>query len=226
MEFQHPCHQHPLRICENMLDAKVACPVCGDLIEANSAIGCEDCSYYMHFSCCKMNHPLHMQHHLVPAEGLWGCHICTAATILSHICSDSCNFRLCNYCISLRPPWKFEFEGHPFFLVEADWTRMPGTCRNCSEHSNTVMFKRMSPGCTEGFHVQCVPFPLPESINHPYHWHPLTFTESFIDSNILGCYCDACKEERDPKIPVNRCQECNFTSDLTCALSQVNTACP
>ncbi|PKI65974.1 uncharacterized protein LOC116199795 isoform X2 [Punica granatum] len=227
MKFRHPYHEHPLRICENLgaatgIDGEVvvACRVCDGLIEGSSAIGCEDCSHYMHFSCCKLNHPLHAQHPLIPKEGLYGCQICSVSTILSHGCSDSCDFRLCNYCVRLVPPWKFELEGHPFFLVESK--NMPGTCLTCGEHSNTMMFKCMSPRCTECFHVQCVPFPLPESIKHPNHWHPLTYTESFVDPNIIGCYCDACEEERDPKIPVYLCEDCNFTSDVTCALTQVS----
>ncbi|PKI69620.1 uncharacterized protein LOC116210163 [Punica granatum] len=235
----HPSHSHPLAFCYKYPDG-VSCQECGQpLPPGGRAYGCEDCGYYLHFPCLREVHsPLHPQHPLIVRIGQWGhsdgCQICVNGTLVGLITfhCEPCNLRLCMDCVSLAPTWRFEHEGHHFVSIEigvredstiSRFYRGRGIrdCPVCGKRIDNKFFKCLSPGCLNFCHFQCIPFDVPKSIKHLYHYHPLSFTEPYAEDGRDEHYCDACEEERDPKVPVYRCEDCNFTAHTSCAISQV-----
>ncbi|PKI69621.1 hypothetical protein CRG98_009976 [Punica granatum] len=94
-----------------------------------------------------------------------------------------------------------------------------GTCRASPRSGDTKFFRCLSPGCPCFCHFHCIPFDVPKSIKHKYHYHPLTFTESYAEDGRDEHYCNACEEERDPRAAEYRCEECDFTAHTAWAIS-------
>ncbi|OWM86022.1 uncharacterized protein LOC116210166 [Punica granatum] len=230
-KVRHPNHNHALAICYLDLDGTV-CQECSQTV-GGRAYGCEDCDYYLHLWCLpKVHTQLHPKHPLIlrytDGDGMHHCQICELGVYLTFHC-DPCGFQLCVYCMSLAPAWRFELDGHPFASIEVGVNEdslvakffRGRACPICSKSGDTKFFKCMSPGCSSFCHFHCIPFDVPKSIKHEYHYHPLSFTESYAEDGGVVHYCDACEEERDPEAPVYCCEECDFSAHTACAISKV-----
>ncbi|OWM74019.1 uncharacterized protein LOC116213083 [Punica granatum] len=233
-KVRHPSHSHPLVKCTVDLDG-TGCQECGQPFPPGGvAYGCKDCAYYLHLPCLPAVHTtLHPRHPLTPRyrtdeKDIYSCEICHRLADVTFHC-DPCGFHLCEYCMSFAPTCRFEHDGHTFVSFEKGDYEHPVllrclpqyACPICGKSGDTKYFRCLSPGCFNYCHFHCIPFDVPKTIKHEYHYHPLTFTESYAEEGRAEHYCDACEEERDPMAPVYRCEECDFTAHTACAISKV-----
>jgi hypothetical protein len=86
-------------------------------------------------------------------------------------------------------------------------------------------FRCLDLDCDFNLHLTCGP--LPSTIQHKSHIHPLILTNCPIEDE-MDCepdefFCYACEEERDPFLPIYYCNECHFVAGISCVISEVLT---
>ncbi|XP_038716388.1 uncharacterized protein LOC120009764 [Tripterygium wilfordii] len=103
-----------------------------------------------------------------------------------------------------------------------------GWCGACNEPiSNTPTYQcnRVCDGsfyrcleCNYSIHLECLP--IPTTVKHKYHSHPLTLIDSFVEDDSGDYYCDACENERNPRHHVYYCEKCTYVIHIECLLSE------
>ncbi|KAJ7968266.1 putative Cysteine/Histidine-rich C1 domain family protein [Quillaja saponaria] len=73
--------------------------------------------------------------------------------------------------------------------------------------------------CDFNLHLLCGP--LPCKIEHEDHIHPLTYTDRAVEDDRGVYYCGLCQEERDPRVQVYWCADCNYIADIKCVISEI-----
>ncbi|KAJ4822060.1 hypothetical protein Tsubulata_011514 [Turnera subulata] len=75
-------------------------------------------------------------------------------------------------------------------------------------------------------HLKCMGFPA--TLDHSYHFHPLTLVEKFVEDDSGVNYCHACRQKRNPDYPVCLYQdkECldkaPYVAHIECVVSEVS----
>lgn len=88
-------------------------------------------------------------------------------------------------------------------------------CLTCGKKPDDTMIFRCVHHIGLGiFHVHCVPFDLPKSVE--LH-HRLTFTEKYFDPVSSGVTAMSAGIWRDPEHPLFHCSECKFSAHATCS---------
>lgn len=140
-------------------------------------------------------------------------------------CRES-NFDLHSDCAEyMTPTVKFQgHEQHLLTLLENMPLKME--CKACLLDISCTSFLRCVE-CNVNFYVQCGPHPLPLTIVHQHHSHPLSLIipETLVnddddDFNLL-LYCDTCNKERNTKHPFYSCAECDYSVHVRCVVTEV-----
>jgi hypothetical protein len=215
VHFTH--HEHPLVPLENMPGDRISCRVCGTYC-SNPTYGCFPCRYFLHRSCFKLPqeifHPFHPYHPLTlkprnPLEDVVvRCNACRNDIRYLHqvayVCEyTNCRFRLHRECTSVIMT-AITYEGHDHLLQfnhnirktkrgEDELIKYCSACKSpCESYGFSCLY------CDFNLHHTCGP--LPSTIKHKSHIHPLILTNSPAqhedDQTHDEFYCDACEEER------------------------------
>ncbi|GMN58987.1 hypothetical protein TIFTF001_028077 [Ficus carica] len=186
------------------------CFVCHSTDRSGGFYCCTKCKLLLHKSCAalpqKIRHPLHPNHSLLT--------LCV----------------LCVKCVmKVKGTIRYEDHEHLLCLLEETYTKLAhcdGYDAYCKQPvtstSTEIDHTRLSIlRCSEcDFWVHLLCGPLPSTIEYKYHIHPLTLVDSLVDDNSGEYYCDICESERDPRIRVYHCQECQFVAHVHCLISE------
>ncbi|KAF3435095.1 hypothetical protein FNV43_RR22182 [Rhamnella rubrinervis] len=88
-----------------------------------------------------------------------------------------------------------------------------------NELSHTEDYIFCCENCNFGVHLLCGP--LPCTIKHKAHVHPLTLVDSMVEDDSGEYYCDDCETQRDPRICVYYCADCKYIVHVHCVISEV-----
>ncbi|XP_059457626.1 uncharacterized protein LOC132187350 [Corylus avellana] len=96
-------------------------------------------------------------------------------------------------------------------------------CSACKSTCESYAFRCLDLHCDFNLHLSCGP--LPYTIQHKSHIHPLILTicpiEDEKDCEPDEFYCNVCEKERDPFLPIYYCKECPFVAGISCVISEV-----
>ncbi|KAG7980721.1 hypothetical protein I3843_05G197900 [Carya illinoinensis] len=236
-------HKHPLILYNNIPEDRVECGVCGKYC-SNNAYGCLPCAFFLDPSCAelklplKIYHPFHLSHplFLLEQKGHRGkCNACRKDTpSVAYICKhDNCGFILDINCREVRVPTiKYEVHSHLLHFRERTDDRLKRKqhfsertdnrlkCNACDKSSESSIFSCLY--CDWNIHYTCGP--LPNSITHECHEHPLVLTNALAeheDEMDDEFYCDVCEKQRDQLLRSYQCIGCNFVAEIGCVKSEV-----
>lgn len=236
--IQHPSHQHPLALRENMdTNTEIPCKACGEIC-SGPCFGCSrSCNFFFHRSCAialpqAIHHPFHPKHPLtlssLPSYEFDDyCNACGSdvRSQLAYRCSK-CEFTLHKDCAKLKP--SFKYGPHPHLLTLFDKTDGI-SCDICYKKANNFCLRCVV--CRFSIHLYCHPS-VPKTINFKRHIHPLTLTNSPFDYELNSpedaynlddeFYCDVCEEKRDKENQVYYCERCKFIAQTGCVISVVS----
>ncbi|KAC4454755.1 hypothetical protein FH972_027221 [Carpinus fangiana] len=223
---------------------RISCRVCGTYC-SDPTYGCFPCRYFLHRSCFKLPqeifHPFHPYHPLTlkprnPLEDVVvRCNACCNDIQylhqVSYACENTnCRFRLHKKCTSVVMP-AITYEGHDHLLQFNHNIRKTNRgddelIKYCSACKSTICESYGFSCLYCGFNLHHTCGPLPSTIKHKSHIHPLILTNSPAqhedDQTHDEFYCDACEEERpDLLLPIYQCIECHFAADIKCLVSEV-----
>ncbi|KAK6262850.1 hypothetical protein QUC31_008666 [Theobroma cacao] len=229
-QIQHPSHQHPLALLENIKGRGVRCKACGKICSGlTNTFGCRRCKVFFHKSCAvelskELHHPFHT-HSLTPSSYPQNDSCAACGLIVRSLpfyrCNE-CKFSLHKDCAKLKP--SYEYGPHPHRLTLIDKT--DGIyCDICYEKANNFCLRCVV--CRFSIHLYCHPS-VPTTIEHKCHIHPLTLTESPFEFELNSpededeeFYCDACEKKRDKENPVYYCVSYKFIVEIGCVTSSL-----
>ncbi|PON98291.1 Zinc finger-domain containing protein, partial [Trema orientale] len=242
--IQHSTHPHLLFLVDTdaYKDTEIKCFAC----ESNSSAsgggvyyGCTRCEYFLHKSCIDqlpqdVLHPLHSHHGLLSLRARsvpYRCRICERRDEGTfYFECPRCDFKLCVQCYAnkVRGIVNYEDHEHPLCFVEKMYTRIDqcnaydSNCKLSADISNSNEFGLSMFRCVDcDFKLHLLCGPLPNTIKHGCHIHPLLLFDSFIEDNSGEYYCDVCEAERDPRIRMYYCDQCKFLSHVHCVISEI-----
>ncbi|PKI49173.1 hypothetical protein CRG98_030451 [Punica granatum] len=209
--LQHPYHpQHPLTLRADF-EKFPECKACKR--QSWFAYHCNECDYNLHamvVTSCSMRHVLN---YLVN----WN-------TLSTH---SICSFFFLNQ-------WMDPFLAMPVLNKLRDITF---TVRHRHEHNLTYFGKtghllcdlcyndcsidlyRCVP-CNYNIHCSCTP--LPPSVKHELHIHPMVLRDRVVDEFYDDQYCDLCETTRNPEHGVYYCDECRCAAHIDCVIPKVD----
>ncbi|XP_059434755.1 uncharacterized protein LOC132167747 [Corylus avellana] len=248
----HSSHRHhPLLPLENIPAHLINCSVCGKYCSDPKTYGCLPCGFFLHPSCFKLPeeifHPFHPYHPLTPKRfeiskrfsidhSRYGdsiiiinhddnvkCNACREDIpwdTFAYVCECKIKCSFCLQCASVIMP-AITYHGHDHLLLFNDNIRKIecSACNKSSACESYGGFRCLYCDCN--LHLTCGP--LPSTIKHKSHIHPLIPTHSLAeheDETQDEFYCDACEEERDPFLPIYSCAECHFVAEISCVISE------
>ncbi|KAL9459250.1 hypothetical protein AB3S75_002608 [Citrus x aurantiifolia] len=223
---EHRSHRHPLTLMK-LHDIDMNCKLCSKSING-PACGCAPCEFYIHNSCRdefpqEIRHPFHPRHSLQLLDGEPNRYHCDACQFniqgLRYRC-DMCDFDLHLECSSLKP--NVEYKGHQHLLILIENMFYHSICEACGFGIEGVYSTRCV-RCDLDFHVQCGSDPLPPSVWHKDHEHPLIENNETIgskDDSQLH-FCNVCGKENNPKYPFYCCVECKYFAHVCCAITEI-----
>jgi hypothetical protein len=142
-----------------------------------------------------------------------------------------CAYKNCSFCLDIEcgsvimPAITYEGHDHLLQFKEIIDGRNKLHCNACNKSAyESYAFSCLDLDCGFDLHHTCGP--LPYSIQHKSHIHPLIHTTSPLEDE-EDCepdefYCDACEEQRvDPFLPIYYCKECRFVAEISCVISEV-----
>jgi hypothetical protein len=220
----HPYHPLSLEIVEYD-DDHVKCNACRNLILGYFAYFCEHCNntktrFCLDVECASVimpaityeghDHLLQFNHNIRKNNRGDDEQNCSACKSTCKSTCESCGFR----CLDLH----------------SDDLRGDELIKYCSACSKSITresyaFRCLGLKCDFSLHLACGP--LPSTIQHKSHIHPLILTNCPIEDE-EDCkqdefFCYACEEERDPFLPIYYCNECPFVAEISCVISEVRT---
>lgn len=242
------CHLQPMALLENVASVDdqggggvLTCFVCRSPCPSGSSSStfvCTVCKRLVHKSCTEL--PLEITHPFQPQYPLFlrlaqyhesmACVSCLTGNLTFFFQNDE-DFRICVRCSFTRPTVKYQGHDHLLTFVDKIDRDLPccdGFGGYCLESLVPNEFNRMKSNilrcvnCDFNLHLLCGP--LPCTIKHKCHLHPLTLFDSIIEDNSGEYYCDACETERDPRICVYYCEECKYAAHIHCVISEVYLA--
>ncbi|XP_075645614.1 uncharacterized protein LOC142616699 [Castanea sativa] len=129
---------------------------------------------------------------------------------------NQCSFKLDANCASLKPPIKYE--GHRHLLTFFEKVYDDPQCEVCKTSYSDVSYLRCVE-CDFNVHLYCLP--LPSTIKHKCHIHPLHLRDYFVEDYSGEYYCDACENSRDPRESVYHCAGCsNYVAHISCVIDE------
>ncbi|KAL5560270.1 hypothetical protein UlMin_036481 [Ulmus minor] len=239
--IQHFSHQHPMPLVQIDPQHHIQCFACQSLC-SGPAYACTTCQYFLHKSCAEfplqIQHPAHSFHHLFLRARHWSfsCNICQQKkkTTLMYECKQCFNkFKMCVKCYHenpltlLRPSIKYRYHEHLLCFIEEYYDQIDHC--NASDNychqsvgSNDLHLSTNSlflcVNCDFKIHFICGP--LPSTIEYECHMHPLILVDS-IEANFEEYYCDVCEFERNPRIRVYHCKECQYIAHPHCVITGI-----
>ncbi|PKI44643.1 hypothetical protein CRG98_034998 [Punica granatum] len=226
--IEHFAHDHPLASFHVDAPNYIKCKACGQGI-SGCVYGCRACIFVLHEFCALapreiMNHPLHPQHPL---------------TLLADL---ECKIK-CHVCKSLKPPATSAGKIYRVIFTVAlaalscstnrapNWPKRLCTLfiQTTLSYANQVIgialsalimidFYRCVP-CNYNLHFSCTP--LPHSVRHELHFHPLVLHDRVVDDFYDEQYCDLCETPRHPDHGVYYCGECNCAAHINCVIPKL-----
>ncbi|EOY19989.1 Cysteine/Histidine-rich C1 domain family protein, putative isoform 1 [Theobroma cacao] len=230
-EIQHYCHLHKLAIFKyRKIGADdYNCSWCGKRL-SEVCYGCVKCKFFLHELCRDkvqrtLYHPFHPSHPL-RLHSIFGsrCNACgkyfygTEDYGTANYCCLICSFFLHFHCAKLLPTLRAKCHDHPltyFNIMRYEW-RSRFRCHVCKGFCDDNFYRCVQ--CDFSVHLFCVP--IPSSIKHRYHRHPLTHMDKINEDDSGEYYCDVCENERNPMDHVYCCEECTFTAHADCVLNE------
>ncbi|KAG6714671.1 hypothetical protein I3842_05G213800 [Carya illinoinensis] len=229
-------HEHPLSLSQEENDVRVNCFVCGKGCNSSSSTyscGRSTCrDIYIDKSCIelppKIYHPFHLYHplFLLKLEGRHAkCNACRkdigegAFAYSCHVDIDNCSFLLDIICGGVIVP-AIKYEAHSHLLHFRERTDDLLKCNACDRTCESSIFNCLY--CDWNIHYTCGP--LPHSITHKCHEHPLVLTNALAeheDEMDDEFYCDVCEKQRDQLLPSYQCTGSNFVAEIGCVISEV-----
>ncbi|XP_059434689.1 uncharacterized protein LOC132167696 [Corylus avellana] len=229
--------QHPLLLFHKIVADRIRCRLCETYCSDPMTYGCLPCGFFLHPSCFNLPeeifHPFHPYHgpltlKRIKDKGSRRCNACRQdiRDNLAYFCEyKNCSFCLDIECTSVIMP-AITYQGHDHLLQFNDSMKNIDDelikCSACKSSCESYGFRCLY--CDFNLHHTCGP--LPSTIKHKSHIHPLILTNSpaqHEDETDDEFYCDACEEERlDPLIlPIYQCIQCHFAADIKCLTSEV-----
>ncbi|KAH9669601.1 DC1 domain-containing protein [Citrus sinensis] len=217
---EHCSHRHPLTLMK-LHDIDMNCKLCSKSING-PGYGCAPCEFYIHNSCRdefpqEIRHPFHPRHSLQLLDGEPNRYDCDACQFniqgLRYRC-DMCAFNLHLECSSLKP--NVEYKGHQHLLILIEGMFDYSICEACGFGIEGV-FSARCVRCDLDFHLQCGSDPLPPSVLHKDHEHPLILNKF---GGSLHC-CYVCGQKRNSEDPFYCCVECEYFAHVRCAITEI-----
>ncbi|XP_022743783.1 uncharacterized protein LOC111294627 [Durio zibethinus] len=227
----HFSHNHQLTRCKiNRLQTEfhLSCMACRQYLYG-LVYACLGCEFFLHESCLKdmlmeVESPFHPQHPLLPFPLVSGgyypeCRFCRDRIVdIAFICFE-CRFGLHYSCANYQTRRiKHNCHGHHLLhLGKSIFVKTSPKCARCRTDCNDTLFGCIK--CKFYIHLECIS--LPYIVKHMRHLHPLTLTNSVVEDNSGGHYCDICETERNPEHEVYYCKECTYVAHVDCVISEV-----
>ncbi|GMN39145.1 hypothetical protein TIFTF001_008375 [Ficus carica] len=212
---------------------------------------CIHCKYLLHKSCAEL--PLKIEYRPIDNKfvrgfiNLWpqqlvrefSCDLCGVTSRHSFFFKKTSSSPwsrvdriICGRCFFSRPNI-YKFEGHPHSLCLGDKVHTSTVCNGgyddyCKlpvtsyELRSTESIMYCCLGCNFNVHLLCGP--LPCTIEHECHLHPLVLVDLLVEDDSDEYFCDICEDRRDPRICVYYCHECKYTAHVHCVISTVVSA--
>lgn len=248
--IQHSSHPHSLLLIDRDVkkDFQIECCVCNNKIQRSPPdvevyYGCTRCEFFLHKECLdkypqQTLHPLHSCHGLLGlrAKIFITCSLCDyggdSYWTLYFQC-PKCDFHLCKKCGSTMKSNNIKYEDHEHLLCFVDkihsqnikkcnghdtYCNLP-VVSNSNELRGTLSSLFRCFDCNFKVHLLCGP--LPSTIKHNCHIHPLILVDSLIEDNSGEYYCDVCETKRDPRIRIYYCEPCKYKAHVACVASEV-----
>ncbi|KAL3534642.1 hypothetical protein ACH5RR_003103 [Cinchona calisaya] len=224
MQIEFCNHPHPLVPCK--LESKLCCNVCIQEITLLPLYGCIPCKYFLHKSCAEfeksLKHPFHPEHTLLlrpKSSGDDWCAACCKSFVggcSAYNCRE-CDLKLCIDCSLKMPNLKWEGHVHSLAFIKAYYGyTFCGFCNSPCCNGESVLH---CVPCDFVVHPRCIA-ELPQSIE-VHHRHLLFLNDSLIEDMMEDLYCSVCEKLRTPNQLVYSCNECDFVSDLYCAIQEI-----
>ncbi|KAL5545320.1 hypothetical protein UlMin_009104 [Ulmus minor] len=130
--------------------------------------------------------------------------------------------------ITIRPSIKYRYHEHLLCFIE-EYSHHIAHCKAsdnyCQKsvasddlhHSTNSLFLCLN--CDSKIHFICGP--LPSTIEHECHMHPLILVDSVVETNSDNYYCDVCEFERNPRIRVYYYEEYRYVAHPHCVISEI-----
>lgn len=189
--------------------------------------------YFLHKSCeelpLEIRHPFHSQSlFLRDRHGETICNSChqEGCSFVFH-CKD-CDFNFCTECILLKPTVKYHGHSHLLCLTEDVYSKLKCNgyetyCKQSAVMSDdfrrTRSYMLRCVECNFNLHLLCGP--LPCTVEHRCHTHPLTLYDFLMEDDSDDYYCDSCETKRDLRICVYYCADCKYIAHVHCVISGV-----
>ncbi|KAL5549899.1 hypothetical protein UlMin_000075 [Ulmus minor] len=243
--IEHFSHQHPMPLVQIDPQHHIQCFACQSLC-SGPAYACTTCEYFLHKSCAELSlqiqHPAHSFHPLFLRVQHWSftCNVCQKEkknTLIYH-CKQCYEFQMCvkcchEYLLSLllpfiKPSIKYRYHNHLLCFIEEyfdhidhckasdNYCHQSGTSYDLHYTTNSLF---LCMNCDFKIHFICGP--LPSTIKHECHMHPLNLVDSIVEANFDENYCDVCEFERNPRIRVYYCEECQYIAHPCCVISEI-----
>ncbi|KAL4600098.1 hypothetical protein ACB092_11G173600 [Castanea dentata] len=207
---------------------EVCCGVCEKHV-CGPSYECIRCKFFIHQDCIEpveeVQHPFQPHHNdsligvsrkTLPRKK-FTCDACSCKSCFgfSYRCEE-CSFKLDANCASLKPPIKYE--GHRHLLTFFEKVYDDPQCEVCKTSYSDVSYLRCVE-CDFNVHLYCLP--LPSTIKHKCHIHPLHLRDYFVEDYSGEYYCDACENSRDPRESVYHCAGCsNYVAHNNCVIDE------
>ncbi|KAL5560201.1 hypothetical protein UlMin_036412 [Ulmus minor] len=234
--IEHFSHQHPMPLVLIDPQHHIQCCACQSLC-SGPTYACTTCEYFLHKSCAELpleiQHPSHSFHPLFLRETYWSftCNICKKEkeNAFTYDCKQCSEFHMCVKCYhaSISPSIKYRYHEHLLCFIEDfshlahckasdNYCHQPKASDDLHHLTNSVF---LCLNCDFKIHFICGP--LPSTIKHECHMHPLILIDSVVDANSENYYCDVCEFERNPRIRVYHCKECQYIVHPHCVISEI-----
>ncbi|KAL5562916.1 hypothetical protein UlMin_032663 [Ulmus minor] len=235
---QYTCHDRPMTPVERNDGVIIDCFACQLPWSSGPAYTCQQsCQTILHKECAelpqKIEHSsLHPHHPLkLQISGPRSCNACYKRNYWVMFQCEECTFNLCPDCAFLFPTVRWRRHNHRLFLMERGWS-VDHNCYVCNNtrhqvhrvkdevhHTRSLLFRCMEIECDLNIHFLCGP--LPRTIKHECHVHPLILVDSIKYDDSNEYYCDICEETRDEQFRVYFCTVCKYVAHIHCVLDEV-----
>ncbi|XP_048337447.2 uncharacterized protein LOC107404096 [Ziziphus jujuba] len=206
---------------------KYSCRICelpllsSSCITTHQAYSCRICKNFFHRYCIEsspeITHPFHPSHSLKftffihKNTGGGKCRSCckTYPNRFFFYCGP-CKIYICAGCIFSKEPPSFKYQGHDHLLHliekipdvtdDVDCAASRAYCKQMvavNELTNLQQYVFRCIDCKFDLHFLCGP--LPCSISHRFHIHPLVLFDRIVEDDSGEYYCDVCENQRDPR---------------------------
>ncbi|EOY19981.1 Cysteine/Histidine-rich C1 domain family protein [Theobroma cacao] len=241
-EIQHYSHLHKLTFFQyrKIRNYGYNCSWCEKCL-SEVCYGCVSCKFFLRELCRDKvlrtlyhpSHPLRLHYKDIGnncnACGQDICFLAQREDILSEkyfgnlsYCCLKCNLFLHFGCTKLLPTLKHKCHEHlvTYFRISKK-AKNANSCNACGALCDYDFYRCVE--CNFNVHLHCVP--IPSSIEHRYHRHPLNYMDSVAEDHSEEYYCDICKNERNPAHPVYCCEKCKYITHVHCVLNEVKITC-